>query len=300
MWILLAIVSSFILGIYDIFKKTSLKENLVISVLYIGSICGGLLFVPLLFLSKFYPGFENFSFLYIPSQSWHAHLYFFSKSMLVGSSWLFAYFAIKHLPITIVSTIRSSGPVWTLLGAIVIFQERLNLYQWIGVIIALFFFYLFGNLGKKEGIKFKNNKWILFAMAATLLGSISSLYDKFLVHHFDRLALQAWFSIYMPVFLFPFLMAEKRYLSIKNTKFEWRWTIPFIGISLVLADFAYFWALSQNGALISLVSALRRTSVVFTFFMAGIFLKEQNVQKKFMVLVGILVSVALIVYGTNK
>lgn len=300
MWVFLALVSSFILGIYDIFKKTSLKENLVITVLYLGSIFGALLFVPLLLCSRFCSGFEQYSLFYIPPQSWNAHLYFFSKSVLVGSSWLFAYFAIKYLPITFVSTIRSSGPIWTLLGAIIIFGEKLNLYQWIGVIVAIFFFYLFGNLGKKEGIDFKQMKWIAFAIIATLLGSVSSLYDKFLVHHFDRMALQAWFSIYMPVFLLPFLLAEKRFLSIKNTKFEWRWTIPLIGISLVLADFAYFWALSQDGALISLVSALRRTSVVFTFFMAGMFLKEKNVEKKFMVLIGILASVAFIIYGTNK
>jgi bacterial/archaeal transporter family protein len=300
MWVFIALVSSFILGVYDIFKKVSLKENLVISVLIIGSICGALLFVPLILLSRYCAGFHEYTLFYIPVQTWRAHMFFFSKSMLVGTSWILAYFAIKHLPITIVSTIRSSGPMWTLLGAIIIFGERLNFFQWVGVIVAVFFFYLFGNLGKKEGIQFKKNKWVLFSVAATLIGSVSSLYDKFLVHEFDKLAMQAWFSIYMPVFLLPFLLAEKRYLSIKKSTFTWRWTIPLIGISLVLADFAYFWALSQDGAMISIVSALRRTSVVFTFLMAGMFLKEKNVKTKFMVVLGILLSVAIIIYGTNK
>jgi len=298
MWVFIALVSSFILGVYDIFKKYSLKENMVISVLFIGSVCGALLFIPLLLLSRYYPGFNDDLLFYIPTATWRAHLFFFSKSMLVGSSWIFAYFAIKHLPITIVSTIRSSGPLWTLVGAIVFFGERLNIYQWIGIMIAVFFFYLFGNLGKKEGVRL--NKWVIFAVAATLIGSISSLYDKYLVHEFDKLAMQAWFSIYMPVFLFPFLLAEKRYLSLKGTTFKWRWTIPFIGFSLVMADFAYFWALSQDGAMISIVSALRRTSVVFTFLMAGMFLKEKNVSQKFLVVLGILASVALIIYGTSK
>jgi len=300
MWVFIALVSSSILGIYDIFKKFSLKDNLVISVLFIGSIFGALLFVPLLILSRFYNGFSEFPLFYIPVADLRAHLFFFSKSVLVGSSWIFAYFAIKHLPITIVSTIRSSGPLWTLLGAIVIFGERLNIYQWIGFIVAVLFFYLFGVLGKKEGIHIQKVKWILFSMAATLIGSISSLYDKFLVHEFNKLAMQAWFSIYMPVFLLPFLLAEKRFLSIKNTSFTWRWSIPLIGISLVLADFAYFWALSQHGAMISIVSALRRTSVVFTFLMAGMFLNEKNIGQKLLIVLGILASVALIIYGTNK
>jgi len=299
MWIALALLSSFILGIYDILKKVSLRDNLVIRVLFLSSVFGALLFVPILLLSKLNAGFQGNA-LYIPEQNLQAHLFFFSKSIIVGSSWIFAYFAIKHLPVTVVSTIRSSGPVWTVFGAIVIFHEKLNFIQWLGILSAVFFYYLFASIGNKENKTFTHNKWIIFAVIATLLGSISSLYDKYLIASFNRMAVQAWFSIYMPVFLLPFILFEKRYLSIKGTHFKWRWSIPLIGISLVLADFAYFMALDQEGSLISLVSALRRVSVVFTFILAGLFLNEKNLKKKSIVLAGILASVAFIIYGTHS
>jgi len=300
MWVAFALLSSFFLSIYDIFKKVSLQNNLVISVLYISSVFGALIFVVPLLLSSYYPCFENYPLFYIAPQSLTAHLMFFAKSALVGSSWLFAYFALKHLPITIVSAIRSSSPLWTLLGAVIYFKEQLNVYQWIGIMITVISYSIFGNLGHKEGIRLKGNKWIFFAIAATLLGSISALNDKYLVANYNRIAMQAWFAIYMPIFLLPFLIAEKRYLSIKGTTFQWRYSIPLIGITLVIADFVYFYALSQPGSLISMVSALRRTSVVFTFFLAGIFLKEKNVKKKLLVLMGILLGIGLIIYGSGK
>jgi transporter family protein len=298
MWIALALLSSFILGIYDILKKISLRDNLAIRVLYLSSIFGALLFVPLLFLSKWNAGFTGNA-LFIPGQNLQAHLFFFLKSVVVGSSWIFAYFAIKHLPVTVVSTIRSSGPVWTVFGATVIFHEKLNFIQWLGILSAVFFYYLFASFGNKENKTVTHKKWIIFAVIATLLGSISSLYDKYLIASFNRMAVQAWFSIYMPVFFLPFILFEKRYLSIKGTHFKWRWSIPLIGISLVLADFAYFLALDQDGSLISLVSALRRVSVVFTFILAGMFLGEHHLKKRFLVLIGILASVVLIIYGTH-
>lgn len=298
MWVFLAILSAAILGIYDILKKMALTGNRVIPVLFLGSLFGALLFVPLIILSAFVPGFEK-SWLYIPPQNLQAHLFFFSKAALVGSSWLFAYFAIKHLPVTTVSTIRSSAPVWTLLGAIVLFGEKLNTAQWLGIISAIAFYYLFSLSGKKEKPVYKQNRWLIFAIIATLLGSVSSLYDKFLVAEFDRLALQAWFSVYMPLFLLPFLLLEKSFLGKSENKFKWRPVIPLIGFSLVLADFAYFMALDQEGSLISLISAIRRTSVIFTFLLAGMVLKEPGLGKKIPALAGILASVALIIYGTH-
>jgi len=300
MWVVFALISSFFLSIYDIFKKISLQNNMVISVLYLSSVFGSLIFAVLLLISNFYPGFDKFPLLYIPPQSFMAHMMYFAKAALVGTSWLFAYFALKHLPVSMVSAIRSSSPLWTLVGAIIIFKEQLNVYQWLGIFITVFFYYLFGVLGKKEGIRIKGNKWIFFAIAATILGSISALNDKYLVANYNRIAMQAWFAIYMPVFLLPFLLAERRYLSIKNTTFKWRYSIPLIGICLVVADFVYFISLSQPGAMISMVSALRRTSVVFTFFLAGLFLKEKNITKKLLVLMGILAGVGLIIYGSSK
>ncbi|MFN8258848.1 MAG: EamA family transporter [Bacteroidales bacterium] len=300
MWILYVLISSFLLGIYDIFKKLSLQNNWVISVLFTSSLVSAFIFIALILVSRLIAPFSNYRNFYIPPQNLHEHMVYFAKTILVGSSWLFAYYSIKHLPVTLVSAIRSSSPIWTLLGAILIFNEKLNFFQWAGIIITVFFYYHFSKFGQQEGIKLRGNKWVIFSVLATLLGSISALFDKYLVIHYNRMAMQAWFAIYMPVFLLPFLLLENKFFTLSGTKFKWRSSILFIGISLVMADFVYFLALSQTGAMISMVSALRRTSVVFTFFMAGLILKEKNIAKKMLVLAGILSGIGLIIFGSAK
>ena len=205
MWLILGIVSSFFLGIYDITKKLSLNKNAVIPVLFFASATGALLFLPFIVLSNLGLIPEQ-SIVFVAQVDIKTHSLIFMKSMLVGSSWLFAYFALKNLPITIVTPIRATGPVWTLIGAIIIYNEQYNIWQWIGIGVVLGFFYFFSLSGQREGINFKRNKWVLFIVAATILGSISTLYDKHLIANYDRMAIQAWFAIYMiPVFA-PFLL----------------------------------------------------------------------------------------------
>ena len=71
------------------------------------------------------------------------------------SSWTFGYFGMKHLPLTIVGPINATRPVMTLVGALLIFGERLNVYQWIGVLMAIISFFMLSRSGKKEGIDFQ-------------------------------------------------------------------------------------------------------------------------------------------------
>ncbi len=175
MWITLGIISSLFLGSYDIFKKWSLNDNAVIPVLFIATLSGAVIFLPLVVMSWSFPDFSSQQMWYLPPQSMHAHLLFLAKSLLVGTSWILAYFALKNHPITIVTPIRASAPLWTLLGALFIYGERFNLWQWSGIMITLGSYYLFSLASLKEGIVFKNNKWIVLVFLATILGAASSL-----------------------------------------------------------------------------------------------------------------------------
>ncbi len=296
MWIFLGLISCFFLGVYDISKKVSLNNNAVIPVLFLASATGGVLFIPFITLSFLHIIPES-SLFFVPVVSLKIHGFIFMKSMLVGSSWIFAYLALKNLPITIVTPIRATGPVWTLLGALAIYHEHYNLFQWIGIFTVLGFFYYFALAGNREGINFKRNKWVLFIIIATLLGSISTLYDKYLIAHYDRMAVQSWFSVYMiPVYI-PFI-AFLWYPQRKSSKFEWRWSIPLIGILLTVADFAYFYALTDKAALITILSVLRRTSVIISFALGAVIFKETNLKRKAFALLGILAGVFIIVFGS--
>ncbi len=298
MWVILGVVSASLLGVYDIFKKLSLRDNAVLPVLFFSTLASAFIFTPILLVSHFNPYLEH-NFWFIKPQSVSAHLHFMLKSLIVGSSWILAYFAVKHLPITIVSPIRSSGPMWTLFGAILIFGETMNLWQCTGLAVTIGFYYLFSLSGKKEGISFRTNKWVLFMTLATIIGSISSLYDKYLVIHFDRIAMQCWFSVYMipitaALMLFVWIPNRKKY-----TPFQWRYTIMLIGATLTIADFVYFWALSYPGALIAIISTVRRSSVIVSFSLGAIIFKEKNIKYKALILLGILAGIGLIILG-NK
>ncbi|WP_320112928.1 DMT family transporter [Draconibacterium orientale] len=298
MWALFGLASALFLGIYDIFKKQSVNNNAVMPVLFFSTVASSLLFTPFIVISFKSPELLANTGLYVPQLTAAEHLQVLLKSAIVVSSWVLAFFALKHLPITIVAPIRATGPLWTLIGALIIFHERLNLYQWIGIAVTLLFFYLFSTAGKAEGIHFKRNKWIYFIVAGTLLGACSGLYDKFILQRIDRVAVQAWFSVYQVVILLPFVLLNEKVRKRKNIRFEWRWTIPLIGLFLIIADYLYFYALSNEDALISVISALRRGSVLVAFVVGGVLFKEQNLKKKGAYLVGILTGILLITLGT--
>lgn len=299
MWAFSALLSALFLGIYDIFKKLSLNGNAVIPVLFFSTLTSTLIFLPIVTGSLFYPEFFHSIGLFAPSLTLTEHLYVLLKAVIVVSSWILAFFAMKHLPVSIFAPIRSTGPFWTLIGALIIFHEKLNLYQWLGVSLTLLFFYLFSTAGKKEGIEFRKNKWIFFIVMATILGAVSGLYDKFIIKHIDRIAVQAWFSFYQAAIMFPillFLWYPKRHNS---TRFQWRWTIVAIAVSLVIADFLYFYALSLEGSMISMISALRRSSVLLTFTLGAFIFREQNLKQKGIYLLGILAGILLITLGSR-
>lgn len=298
-WVLFSLLSAFLLGIYDIFKKESLKGNAVIPVLFYSTFSGAILFASIWLLSRIPDAHNWLSFVYIPIEPWSAHLFFLGKSIMVGSSWLLAYFAFKNLPITIVTPIRSSAPVWTLLGAYLIYAEVLNFWQWVGVSITVCFYYLLSFQGKKENINFRKNKWVFFMIASTMIGACCSLYDKFLITQYSRFSVQAYPAIYMVAVYFPLKKFVWEPTKNNTTPFEWRNSIIWIGLCLAVADFAYFYALSSDGAMISIISVMRRGSVIIAFASGYFLYQEKNIRTKALILLGILIGLGVIIWGSS-
>ena len=252
--------------------------------------------------------------LYIPDGGWHEHKLVIIKAFVVLSSWICGYFAIKKLPLTIVGPVNATRPVMTLVGAMLIFGERLNLLQWAGVCMAIFSFWMLSRSGKKEGIDFKSNVWVLLLVAAAVLGACSGLYDKYLMASsgagLDRLFVQGWYNLYQAVImgiimLLVWLPERKRALAqaVPGTgpdyvPFVWRWTIPFISLALTAADLAYLYALTMPGAMISVVSMIRRSSVLVPFVFGAVVFHEKNLRSKALDLVFVLLSLILLLLGT--
>ena len=279
MWALLAFTSAALLGCYDFFKKVSLKENSVLAVLFLNTLFSSLLFAPFILLS--HAGIITQGQLYVPQIGLETHLLLLLKAVIVLSSWLCGYIGIKHLPITIVSPIQSTRPVLVLLGALFLFGETLNLYQWIGVTIAIISVFLLSRSGKREGIDFTHNRWVAFVALAALFGAVSALYDKYLMRSIEPIVVQSWFNIYQCLLMGVIISVMNAVNPVQRSrKFIWRWSIPMISIFLGLADFCYFTSLAQEGALIAVVSMIRRGSVIVSFAFGALLLREKNLKSK--------------------
>ena len=299
MWLLLAFLSATLLGFYDAFKKQSLKNNAVLPVLFFFTIFSSLIFLPFILLSRYMPECLDGTIVNVPSAGWEEHKYIIIKSFIVLSSWIFGYFGMKHLPLTIVGPINATRPVMVLVGALILFGERLNTYQWIGVILAILSFFMLSRSGKKEGIDFKRNKWIFFVVMAAIMGAVSGLYDKYLMGRLNPMLVQSWYNIYQVFIMCPIILLLWMPKRKESTPFRWTWTIIFISIFLSAADFAYFYALSYDDSMISIVSMVRRGSVLVSFTFGALFFKEKNLKSKAIDLLLVLMGMFFLYLGSK-
>ena len=305
MWLAFAFLSAALLGFYDVFKKQSLKNNAVIPVLFLNTLFCSLIFLPCIILSACGSPLMEGSIFHVPQVGWEAHKYIVLKSCIVLSSWLLGYFGIKHLPITLVGPINATRPVMVLIGAMLVFGERLNLYQWIGVLLAIFSFFLLSRSGKKEGIDFKRNRWVFAIVGAAVLGAVSGLYDKYLMAPvtdggigLDRMAVQSWYNIYQCFMMGAMLLLLWYPKRKETTPFHWHWAIIFISLFLSAADFVYFYALSLDDAMISIVSMIRRGSVIVSFLFGAMVFREKNLKSKALDLLLILIGMVFLYLGS--
>ena len=241
----------------------------------------------------------SFSDFAISSQMVRAHLLVVLKAFIVLSSWICGYFGLKHLPLTIVGPINATRPVIVLVGAMLLFGERLNIWQWGGVLMALASIFLMSRAGKKEDIDFKSNRWIWCVAAATILGAVSGLYDKHIMQSLSPMFVQSWFNFYQMIIMAAvcgLMWYPRRHLG---TPFRWSWAIPLISIFICIADFAYFSALDDPDSMISVVSLVRRSSVIISFICGVLIFKERNIKAKLLDLALLLVGMALIWIGTR-
>lgn len=304
MWIAFAFLSAILLGFYDVSKKISLKDNAIIPVLFLNTLFCSLLFVPFIALSGNAIGSD--AFLYVPQTSLHEQVFIMLKAVIVLSSWILGYKAIKHLPLTIVGPINATRPVMVLVGALLLYGERLNLWQWAGVALSIVSFFMLSRSGRKEGIKFSHNKWIAFLIAAAVLGACSGLYDRLILVPVSegglglhRMTVQAYYNFYQCILMFVAMLTMWLPKRRSSTPLKWHWAIPVISIFLSAADLAYFYALTKPDAMIAVVSMIRRGSVVVSFCIGSIFLHEKNLRSKFTDVILILLSMLMLYLGSK-
>ena len=290
MWVLLATVSALCLGFYDVMKKLSVSGNNVLGVLFLNTMFGALFMLPVIIVGLMHGNYGLGGTL-------AGHGFILVKSGIVLASWLLGYASIKHLPLTIAGPVNASRPVLVLVGALLIFGERLNLWQWAGVLIGFWSLFFISRVGGREGFSLKSSRWVWMAIGATALGAVSALYDKYLLTRFEPLEVQAWYSLYQLVIMGVTLGVIMKVTRV-TTPLRWRWTIPLISVFLTVADIAYFYSLSLEGSMIAVVSMIRRGSVIVSFFYGVIALHEKNIRLKLIDLTMLLIGLTFLVIGS--
>ncbi len=300
MWLLLAFLSAALLGLYDVAKKRAVTANAVLPVLLLNTLFSTLIFAPMLLSAEADLGWFEGSIFEGESGDMAAHGAVILKAFIVLSSWILGYFAIKHLPLTIVGPINATRPMMTLVGAMLIFGERLNGWQWGGVLLSLLSLFLLSRSSKREGISFGSNVWILMLAGAAMMGAVSGLYDKHIMRTLNPIFVQGWYNFYQLIIMSVVVSILWYPRRTESTPFHWSWATPCVSVLLSMADMAYFYALSSDEAMISVVSMVRRSSVVVSFLCGALILRERNLRAKAVDLLFILVGMILIYIGTNS
>ena len=296
-WVVATLLSAFFLGLYDLCTKHAVRANAVTPVLFFSTLTGATVWFVLLLVQAIQPGLLPHT-LVTDALTWKQHLQLLLKSGIVATSWIGTYYAMKHLPLSLGAPIRATSPLLTLFGAILILGERPTCLETAGILTTLGSFVGLSVAGAREGVHFHRNKWVWFLLMGTLFGAVSSLYDKYLFTrlNFSVPTVQCWFQIYLLVFFAPFALGWKLRLWSRN-EFTWRWSIPFIALALLVADYLYFSALRHPDALVVIVMSLRRASTLVAFAGGLYFFREVNGWKKLPAVIGILVGIVLTLLG---
>jgi len=282
-WIWMALSSALLLGFYDVAKKQALRRNGVLWVIFSISL------ISTLFLSPF------LSF----GQPLNEYLLLVPKAVFVSICWVTGLAAMKTLPLTIVSTIKASRPVFVVVFSIILFAERLNAWQWAGVLVGFLSLFMLSRSSRVEGVYFSRNKGILYMVVSVATGVASALYDKYCVRMLDPLFVQGWSNFFITLFLGIWLAVKSIADGPGREKFTWDWMILLSAVLIVGADALYFFALKQDGSLLSVIALLRRFSAVVTFAMGALCFGEKNLKAKSLDLAVLMLGMVLLVYGSS-
>ena len=279
MWIWMALASAVLLGVYDVAKKAALKRNGIYGILLVATGLSALFVSPFLTMGT---GLDHIRLLF--------------KAVLVTASWVSGMIALQLLPITTVSTFKTSRPMFVVIFSIILFGERLSWMQWCGVAAVLLALWLLSVSSEREGISFKGNKGFWALLVSVFTGVASALWDKHIMAGMQPLFVQSWTNIYITLMLAAIILIRRsRGVS---EPFRWDWTILFIAVFITAADMLYFFSLKADGSLLSVISLIRRCSVIVTFALGAIIFKEKRIAQKAGVLLLMLAGVVLLMISS--
>jgi len=287
-WVFFAIMAAILTATSTIVeKKTLFKQHATVFSATL-SLLIFILSIPLLVVADF----SNVDFVSV--------LIMFFISALASIAFLLAAKSLRHLDISVSAPLMTAGPAFTLLFAYIFLGESIKFYQLGGIFLLIVGAYALET--KKDHSlldplkEFISSRYIHFIIFALILYGLTSVGDRFIVHirgipvityfviiHFF---LAVNFLIMMFVFYDGF---QGMRLSLKES--GW-WILLVAGLTF---GYRFFQMEAVSMAYVALVSAIKRSSALFSTFIGGELFKEQNLFRKSVACLIIIAGVLIIV-----
>lgn len=278
-WILLVLISGILLGFWDITKKKALEKNSIVSVLA--------------FYSLFCFILVSFEFKNAINMDKGKIFIVFIKTFIIFLSWTLNFTAIKNLPISVITPFDTLNPLFSIILGILVLNEKLALFQALGIFIMLVSYYFIGKVGSKEVVKIFNNKYFYFMIISSALSAVSATIDKIVLKSANPGQMQFWFCLFITLFYMLAFLFER--LSGKDkSPVKIDFFIPLMSLILIVSDRLYFTALNIPASQISIVMPLRKISVFVSVIAGGLIFKEKNLKKKFWYVCLLVIGIGLL------
>lgn len=290
-WALYGISAGLILGLYDIFTKHAMTNNGVFAIVLWSSAFGA--------LSWIVAG-AAFSMSGTDANIWHTsvveQLWLVPKGIMMTLSWMLAYFAVRELSISFAGAVRASGPVLTFIGGLMVFGETLTWLQSLALGLSTVAYYIFAVVRRREGMTIHSARALLFMLGATLLSSLTTVYDKVLVQNLSLkvLPLQLYSALHRFV-LSAIIAYVANLLTSRRQPLQWGWSVPLVGVAWVGAELAHFAAISDPDAQVAQLAIFRRASLVVAFAYSAVVFQETNIVAKSAMIALLILSIVFLV-----
>lgn len=280
LWVIFVAVYAMLKSSRDCMKKASVKRSPLTEVLFLYTSIGFLFTLP--YFSQAITLSPKYIFL------------IFVKSAVICLGWMFSFFAVSKMPVSLFGIIDLSSVVFTMMMGVFILGESMTWAKAIGALLVITGLFLI-NVRKTSGVGKTSFYVILCALLCCFLNSISGTMDKFLMKHMSSSQLQFWFMLFLSVLYGCVMVVKKEKVIIKDLKTNiW---IPLMSVSLVLGDKLLFEANAFPTSEVTTMTLIKQSAVISTIILGRIIYKEKDTAYKLfccaIVLSGIFVSVFL-------
>ena len=279
MYIFLALLSALFLGCYEVLKKVSLKKSSIHETLFFYCLCG--FFVSLVFINKAI----SIDFIDV--------LIILMKSGIIVLNWFLVLKCMQKLDVAIVVCFSLLNTTLVVFFSHFIFGEVITIMHFLSLFFIATGIILLTLLERKETKEQVDNqyKYVIFLVLGSMLGACSAMLDKYLINvrNVESGAVLVWFLFFNSIIYGMIYLCKNKKIEFKKLKSNY-WLV-LTGIGIALADVVYYSAISLAGAQISLISILRKCSVIVATILASLFLKEKHLFKKLGVLVIMIIGI---------